>query len=253
MSDMSIVSTLQVCHLFLGRAGSGKTYTFLRSIAEQIQQSPRGVQLIFLTPEQASAQMERRLATWPGLRGGTTRCRVFSFHHLAREAFLRGGGSPGRQLGDVGRVLLLRQAMRRRQDALAALGQSATQPGVAETLSQTLLEFQRYGWSRADLEAWLAAEAMQNGEQSLTVRKVRDLTLLWRDYEEALAAGGWEDPAHTFELAAAAIRKARWLEGCRIWVDGFSSFTAQEMKIMEALLEKAEQANFALCLDPARL
>lgn len=220
-------------------------------MATELKRSARGLPLLLLTPEQATAQMERRLATWPGILGGVTRARVFSFHHLAREAFLRAGGAPASQLGDVGRIMLLRQALLHRQPELSALGQSASQPGVAESIGQTLLEFQRYGWTLADLEGWIAGEA--GGPVTLTLRKARDLALLWRDFEAALAAGRWDDPARMFELAAAALRRSDWLDGARLWVDGFASFTAQETIILEALLEKASQVVFALCLDPDQL
>ena len=254
MTSMTLFDhTLSGCSFLLGRAGSGKTYGCLAAISSELMHSPRGLPLILLTPEQATAQMERRLATWPGLRGGTTRARVFSFHHLAREAFLRAGGAPGQQLGDLGRVMLLRQAMLLRQGELTALGQSASQPGVAETVSKTILEFQRYGWSLADIESWVHLEILEQGEAGLTVRKLRDLAILWRDYEAALVAGHWEDPARMYEAAAAAIRKSDWLAGARVWIDGFASFTALEMTILDALLGKASHVVFALCLDPRQL
>lgn len=245
-----IIKTAPVCLFLLGRAGAGKTYGCLAAIAEELKRSARGAPLLLLTPEQSTAQMERRLATWPGLLGGYTRARVFSFNFLAREAFLQAGGAPARQMGEIGRVMLLRQAMRRREGTLEAFGQSARYPGVAESLSGAILEFQRYGWQVGDLEAWLQAQGGEQAKSNLLGRKVRDIVTLWKDYEGALADGGWEDPARLFETAAHSIRRWRWLDGARIWVDGFSSFTAMELTLLEALLAHSDWATIALCADP---
>ena len=68
---------------WLGRAGSGKTYACVDAIARQLAEQPRGRPLIFLVPEQASAQMEYAIATRPGI-SGFTRARVLPFRRLQR-------------------------------------------------------------------------------------------------------------------------------------------------------------------------
>ena len=74
----------------LGRSGTGKTSYFIDAIVNALGE-PSEQQLILLVPEQITAYMERRLATWPGMAGGYTRARVFSFKHLSREALTRAG------------------------------------------------------------------------------------------------------------------------------------------------------------------
>jgi ATP-dependent helicase/nuclease subunit B len=241
------------CEFWLGRAGSGKTYGCLDAIARELQRSPRGEPLLILVPEQASAQIERRLATWPGLAGGFTRARVLSFNHLMREAFARAGGAPGRVLGEVGRVILLRRILDEKRAELAIFGPSASRPGTAESVAAALLEFQRYGWRAADLAGCLDARSRPPQGNSLLTRKLRDLSVIWAAYDALLARLGWADPSRRVEAAAAAIRDWQALDGARVWIDGFASFTDQELALLEALVVHAQAVVLALCVDPEQV
>lgn len=243
----------RVFEFWLGRAGSGKTHACVDAIAAELRASPRGPGLFFLVPEQASAQMEQALASQPGI-AAFTRARVITFRWLEREIFKATGGAPRRALDDGARVMLLRQIIRRRRSGLSAFGQSADLPGIAEAASQSIVEFRRYGWSLADLEAEgasLRAESDEGrGGDPLLATKLADLALLWREYEIALRERALEDEA--FLAGAAAARARQWpaLEGASIWIDGFASFTAQEATLVEALTARASWAALALCLDP---
>ena len=247
------------CEFRIGRAGSGKTYGCLAAIAAELRRAPRGAPLLFLVPEQASAQMERRLATWPGLMGGFTRARVLSFAHLAREALDHPAAwsdsdtAPAPTLSPTGRVLLVRRALAR-LDGLQVFGATAaTRAGHASTLAATIEELQRYGWTPGALESWLADHPDETKQQSHLARKLNDLARIWRDYEAALARGGWRDPEARWTEAAALMSRLPELTGAHVWVDGFSSFTAMEMGLLEALLNRATGATIALCADPAAL
>ncbi|MEN6626073.1 MAG: PD-(D/E)XK nuclease family protein [Candidatus Sumerlaeia bacterium] len=234
---------------WLGRAGSGKTHGCLAAIADLLRESARGEPLLLIAPEQATAQLERRLACWPGLAGGFTRARVFSFHHLANEAFLRRGGRPRRAPNELGRLMLIRRAMREARDELLVFRGSGA--GLPESLAAMLLEMERYGWKAPDLADWRASLPEAERRTDLLARKLADLEILWRKYQELLAEGGWEDPAAWTEAAAAAISSWEGIAGARVWVDGFASLTAQETALLEALLGRARSAAIALCVDPA--
>lgn len=240
----------RTCEFWLGRAGSGKTYGCLADMAKELIRSPRGCPLILIAPEQATAQLERRLATWPGVPAGFTRARVLSFNHLMREAFTRAGGQPRRLLGESGRIMLLRQLLRHPPGELSVFTGSSGQTGLAETLMQTLVEFQRYGWTVADLERWLADQPPEKKQKSLLVRKMSDLALLWGAYEEVLSRGKWMDTSGLVEAAAHSIRNWGDLDGAHVWIDGFASLTAQEMALFEALISHTQRLTIALCLDP---
>jgi ATP-dependent helicase/nuclease subunit B len=240
----------RLCEIWIGRAGSGKTHGCLEAVADALIRSPRGRPLLLLVPEQATAQIERRLATWPGIGAGFTRARVLAFARLERLALAAAAEPPPPTPGETGRILLLRRALRRRRDVLLALQGSADQDGMAEAVGRALTELARYGWSPHAIQAWLEPQAQADRLSSPLARKAADLALIWADYQEQLRQAGWQDQPVRHAAAVRAV--ARWdaLAGCQAWIDGFSSFTVQEMELLEALLGQADGATLALCADP---
>ena len=69
--------------LLLGPAGTGKTYRCLEQARQELKRSPEGLPLVFLTPKQATYQIERELLTDPELPG-FTRLQVVGFEALAQ-------------------------------------------------------------------------------------------------------------------------------------------------------------------------
>lgn len=237
---------------WLGRAGSGKTYACIEAIAEELSQRPRGAPLLFLVPEQATATMEQALVTRPGLTG-FTRARVISFRSLTNEIFRRAGGRPRAVIDEPSRVLLLRQAIRRRAGELEILRPVASLPGLAEGVGKTLLEFQRYGWRREDLGGRIAALAEAGRAMSPLALKLRDLSRLWEEFERLLVEKGLGDAPGLTDAAERQLAGWDELSGARLWIDGFASFTVQEFRLLEALFERVDSAVLALCLDPGRI
>jgi len=243
-------STVKTCEIWLGRAGAGKTWGCLSAIADELRAAPRGPLLGLLVPEQATAQMERRLLRMPGVENGFTRARVFSFNHLAREALARRGAPPARRVGEAGRLMLLRRALESLRPRLLVFQTTAGQPGVAESVHEALLELQRYGWRPDDLEARLAAMPPAARQTDPSARKLADLALIWRDYERLLAELGLEDMLAFYPAAAQAIAQWPDLHGAHLWIDGFSSFTTLEWRLVEAVTRQAASLVLALACDP---
>jgi ATP-dependent helicase/nuclease subunit B len=245
----------RLCEFWIGRAGAGKTHGCLRAIADELIRAPRGAPLLLLVPEQATAQLERRLATWPGVLGGFTRARVVSFRHLRKlasddAATTAGAAPPPPAVGETGRVMLLRRAIRACREKLHVFAASAAQPGLADRLARTLDELQQYAWTPDRIDAWLAALPKVDRTTHPTARKLSDLLIIWRAYDAQLERGGWGDATAHHAATLAAIRQWPALEGCRLWIDGFSSLTALEHDLLEALLSRAAAAVVALCANP---
>lgn len=252
-STMSTGTTPTTVQFWLGRAGSGKTYGCLEAIARELHNGPCGLPLVLLAPEQSTATLERRLIEWPGSRIGFTRARVMSFEQVMREALAQAGPTTqGEALGEAGRIMLLRHLLTRLRPQLQVFNQPYGRTGLTERLSATLLEFERYGWQPGAL-ATLSGDFAQNpaGKRDLLGSKLHDLGLLWTAYREALEEGGWLDGAKRPTIAARAIEVMPEWDGVSLWVDGFASFTEQELTLLDALSARAQQVTIALCCDPS--
>lgn len=238
----------------LGRAGSGKTHTCLQEIRQALQQDPDGPPLIFLTPEQATFQMERALLTAAGGHApvrATHRAHVLSFQRLAARVMQETGGPGHPRLGPLGKRMLLRAILQREKGRLRLFGKSASQPGFIEQLSRTLKELRSYRWRPEDLLA--EQERLQAREQTSPIlpAKLHDLSLVYREFS-ALVSGRFLDPDEVLDLVAEGI-PCSFVKGAHIWIDGFSGFTPQELHVLRALWKTAEQMTVALCLDEPRL
>ncbi len=250
--------------LWVGRSGSGKTRACLDAIASRLRRGPRGAPLLMIVPEQASAQAEYDLAARSGLPG-FTRARAFSFNHLRTEVFARAGGRPRNVIDDESRVLILRQVIRRLVSSpggLGILGRSADLPGLAESVGATLLELRRYGMTSAQLaELAQSEEQIGGGARDATAgnapagsdtftTKIGDLASIWKAYEQTLADRDLSDAGAMAAAAAEQLRRSNLFAGAEIWIDGFHTFTTEELELLEALLAGASSAALTLCLDP---
>lgn len=244
----TVPSDARTFEFWLGRAGSGKTFRCIQDIGERLRAKPRGAPLLFLVPEQASAQMEYALACQPGVTG-YTRARVLTFRLLEREVFSRVGGRPPRPVDEPTRIMILRSVLRRCQN-LQVLVAASSLSDLAQSVSDSIQEFQRYGWKLEDLELRVEELEATTDQESVFLRKLRDLAIVWSGYQDFLRDRGFQDVSEVSEAAREGLSQWKALEGAHLWIDGFASFTAEEQSMLEALLVHVHRAAMTLCVDP---
>jgi len=231
----------------LGRSGTGKTTHCVEAIVEALSRSPSGStqSLVFLVPEQATYEAERAiLSSGPA---GYHRLRVLSFNRL--QFFLAGRNTTA-SVSPIGRQMIVHKILRDSREQLQVFRSSALLPGFARRIAETIRELHRYNKTPEDFETLRTAGA---GHASpLSAMKFADLALVFGKYTEAIR-GRFVDPDAEVRQACARIADADFLKGARLWVDGFASFTGAETALLIELLRVVEQAEIALCLDPAGL
>ncbi|MDW7650039.1 MAG: helicase-exonuclease AddAB subunit AddB [Bacillota bacterium] len=229
----------------LGRAGSGKTSACQESIAHISKTEPVGSPLIFLTPEQATFQMERELAVRCG--GGTFRAQVLSFRRLAHHLLQTYGGHAP-VMSELGRQMALRRMLQQYAGSLETFGKAARQPRFCEELAVQIRELKNYRIEPEQLRNMARAE-----DTPARLRgKLADLAVIFAEYA-SFTAGRYTDPEDTLTLLAKAVSNGALPQGTRVWVDGFAGFTEQEYQVIGSLLQNTEHVEIALCLDPAHL
>lgn len=227
----------------LGRAGAGKTRYCLDAILADLSRSASGERLIFIVPEQASFQMERKLAT-RSPRGGYSRAAVLSFSRLASEA-LEQSGAGDQVLSSHARRFALRHVVDRQRAKLHVLRRAADTPGFVIQLERWLEELLREGISIDDLRESIA----RLGDAAAT-EKLGELTDLYAAYVAWLGEGRVDPAARLAELRT-QLASITDLDGARVWVDGFAGFTGQELETLVAIAQRARSLTITLLLDPA--
>lgn len=229
----------------LGRAGTGKTHACLEAIRRDlVERGPDGPPLLFLTPEQATFQMERALLEDASV-GATGRAQVLSFQRLAARVLQRTGGGAKPRLGELGKRMLLRALVQRHGRELKLFGRAARRPGFIDRLAGALSELRQYNVRPEDL----ARRLEQAEDGSPLAAKMHDLHLLYERFA-ADVDERFTDPDELLNVVAAALPASGFATGARLWIDGFAGFTPQEFVVLRALWNVAEEVNIALCLDP---
>ncbi|MDQ0287265.1 ATP-dependent helicase/nuclease subunit B [Desulfofundulus luciae] len=226
--------------LLLGRAGTGKTHRCLMEVRAELEREPLGPLLLLIVPAQATFNMERELAA----RGGSLRAQVYSFRRLAHRVLREAGGAARLPVSELGRRMMLKNILMEEKENLGLMGSLANRPGFLTSLSELIGELKMHRIAPEDLGELASGKDGQMGQ------KLKDLCLVYRRLGEKLA-GRFTDPDDYLDLLARQISSAAFLNNCRVWVDGFSSFTPQEYAVLEALFSKAREITVTLCLDPA--
>jgi len=233
----------------LGPAGSGKTHHCVSTLRAQLTAQLTGPPtLIFLVPEQAALQMERALLADPAVPG-LARCEVLGFRRLAHRILNDAGGPLPIILTPTSRTMVLRDLLTRCRPELKELAGVATRAGLIESLARSIVELIQETIVPERLDA--AAQAAEN-ESNASAARLHDVALIYRRYLEYLGSTH-VDPEGVLDLARSRICRLPWLVDCRVWVDGFAGFTAQQSRFLIDLARHASSIEISLLVDPDKL
>lgn len=226
--------------IFTGRAASGKTEQILSEIAAAC--TGPGRQLL-IVPELFSHEYERRLARATANHGART-AEVLSFTRLAVRVFAEAGGLAETVLTPAGRLLTLREAVRRVHTSLEACAGALERP---ELLRETLTAIDEFKTCYVAPEDLLRA-ASDAGAGAALSKKLKELALIYAAYDK-LCGETLPDPRDRLSLLAARLPGCALLEGTRVYIDCFASFTPQEMEVIRVMAENGVDLTVSVLSD----
>ena len=221
--------------LFIGRAGSGKTSYILREISEKALAGGRGNVLI--VPEQYSHDCERALAAY-----GDAVClgaEVLSFTRLAQRVFAETGGLARPTLDAGGRTLAMSLAYMSVSPLLKVYDVGGRRPDFVRTLLEAYDELKS---ARTGAEELSGAADRASGTLA---GKLSDLALIFERFEAIKEKSG-ADARDKLERLADQIGESSVGTRGGVWIDGFTDFTRQELRVIDELLKKG--ADVTVCL-----
>lgn len=228
-----------VLKLILGRAKSGKTAAVMEAIRRRVEREEGGN--LLLIPEQYSHEAESELLRVCGDRL-CLYAEVLSFTRLAARVDAQLGGGQT-VLDPGGRALCLARAVDAVGSRLRACGGARRQPALQQRLLEAIDECKT-----GCIPPETLAEAARDRSDALG-DKLSDLALVYGAYE-AIAAQSGLDPMDRLGRLAQRLPQSRYA-GERCFIDGFTDFTAQEQRVIEALLRSGSEVT--VCLTAAGL
>ncbi len=224
--------------LLLGIAGSGKTHECIRRASEALAAN-RAV--LYLVPNRDEAALVRSRLLEAAARRAAFLPDILTPGALVRRVLEAAdpGCSPR---GPLSRRLALSRLLAHRRGSLGRLEDSAATAGFPEVLDRLLSELVEGGLGPDDL-------------RSLSGPRPAALADLYQAYLEEQAASALYDPAPAMQSAAELLEKRPELIPALdlLVVDGFSNLSPLQLRLLRALMSRAEASTFSLCMDPADL
>ena len=224
--------------IFYGAAGTGKSAAAMKEIAGG---SAGTEKYILLVPEQYSHEAERELCAFCG-DAVSLYAEVLSFTALSRSLANELGGMAATHLDKGGRLLCMALAADGLYSRLRVYGAARHRAQIQSMLLGAVDEFKSACVSSEQL--MLASEECGGALGD----KLYDLSLVLEAYD-AVVANGRADPADRLTVLAQQIERSLLSEKTHVFVDGFTDFTAQERRVLEALISKGVQLTVCLGCD----
>ncbi len=231
----------------LGRSGTGKTSYCIKAIVNALTE-PGEQQLILLVPEQATYQAERAILGDERI-AGYNRLNVLSFDRL--QFLLSGKNTARPAISRIGRQMIVHRILRDNKSKLKIFDSSASRPGLAQQMAQTIAELHRYAKTPDDISQ-LLGELAKNERNNLAVLKFNDIGLILEEYLKFIETD-YLDTDIQLIRACKAVSSSTLARGAKLWVDGFAGFTGAELEVLTELLKVVADAQIAFCLDPSEI
>lgn len=227
-----------------GVSGSGKS-TYIESKIKESAAAGRGAFLI--VPEQETYIAERR---YTGLLPPSSQLsfEVVNFTRLANKAHRLYGGLSYNYIDPAMKALFMWRNLRELAPLLEEYGGAAGSPSQLGALSALMLG------ARAELSAAaLTPAALERGAEELPEgsplrSRLRDLALISASYDN-LVRESYDDAAEELDKFAVQLEEHDFFAGREVYIDSFTSFTAQEYGIIRHIFRQADAVTVALCCD----
>ena len=222
--------------LLLGRAGSGKTAEILRRLSENVEKGVPGN--IYIVPEQYSHDAEREMAeVCPD--DACLYAEVLSFSRLEGRVFSEVGGLREKTLDKGGRLLSMMRAVTESAPYLKVYSLGSSKPDYLKSLISTYDELRSAEITVPELFAASKKVDSPTGE------KLKDLSLIFESYERVKEQSGL-DPRDRLSRLASGIAESSVGNSGEIFIDGFTDFTAQELRVIDELIKKGASITVSL-------
>ena len=223
-------------NFILGKSGSSKT-TYILEQMQKKSSSNEHSSIVFLVPEQYSLQAERDILQ----KTKATSINVLSFGRLAYRVFSETGLKNKIILDEVSLSMLLRKILIDVSDKLEYYKKTKITTGFISKLAVTM----------AQIEAgYLTEEVLiQLFDRSDNLAyKTKDVFTIYKEFS-ARTNENYISTEQALSFLADKIKDSRLVKSSHIFIDGFSSFSTHEYKVIENLIKTSKSTTVAITID----
>jgi len=221
-----------VVSFIIGRAGCGKTHRVISQIKEAHGE------IILLVPEQYSYATERLLCSVGG-ENISEKAEVLNFKRLVDRIFMQAGGYANKAIDDGGRILLMHRAINAVKGELKVLSNMALRSEFLQGIIDMVEEIKTCS---------ISYEKLLNIGKGTLGDKLHDIAIIAAAYDGQFENGKL-DPADRLSLATERAKTSGFFKGKKIWIDGYTGFSGQELELLRVIFAQCEDCTISLCLN----
>ena len=223
----------------LGRAASGKTHYLLGQLKECVN---NGLSPVLIVPEQFSFESEKAILDRLGDRDAQ-RVTVVSFTRLCDEIERQMGGISARVMTDSDRMIMMTRALRSVSDSLSMWKRYVRSSSFATSILDTITEFKVSAVTPDDI-----TEVAEKLPDTRLADKLKETALLFREYDR-LVSERFTDPSDRLTKLYDKLGEFKFFENKTVFIDSFKGFTGQQLRILDRILQQAQNVVITLPLD----
>lgn len=228
-----------VLEFILGRAGSGKTKYVRSMLAEKLKKGENN--LLLLVPEQFSFESEKMILEKVGAEN-MAGIEILSFTRLANSVIENTPYSSLPRIDDGGRAVILRLALDSLGDNVKIYRKFKSNFTSLSSLLTFIQEMKQCAVSPDDL----SEKSTVTG--GILSEKLKELSLIFSAYD-AFMSKDYFDDYNLLSVACEKMISEKYFSGKTVVLDAFTGYTAQELKIVDTILNQASDVYMTLCTD----
>ncbi len=230
--------------LFLGSAGSGKSYQLYREIIELSKINP-GTNYLVIVPEQFTLQTQKDIVTMHP-EHGVMNVDILSFLRFAYRIFEEIGVKDYPVLEDTGKSMVLRKVVAEKRKELILFGSNVKKPGFIGELKSLLSELYQYNILPEDFDR------MQKiaDKKPVLQAKLKDLLTVYEGFRDFMKER-YITAEELMVVLRDAIDQSEWIKDTVICLDGFTGFTPAQYQVLFKMLKVARKVMVTVTIDPS--
>lgn len=224
----------------LGKSGTGKTTCIYEKISELVKNG--NDKIIMLVPDMSTFETEKALLNLLGAHLSKN-IKVFGFTRICRYVFDK-TLCPTKNVIDSGtRGVIMNIAIEQLTDKLKLLKTKNTK-SLTDTMLQTLSDCKKNSVSTKNMY-----EVSKNVKNETLKSKLYETALILDTYD-AILSQSYVDPLDDLTRLYNILCENNIFDGYCVFIDSFSGFSAQQLKVLRLIISQSSKTFVALTLDP---
>ena len=224
----------------LGKSGTGKTTYIYEKISEHAKNG--NDKILMLVPDMSTFETEKAFLNLLGARLSKN-IKVFGFSRLCRFVFEHTSNLPQNVIDSGTRAVIMNIALEQLTEKLKLLKTKNTK-SLTEIMLQTLSDCKKNIISTDTLY-----EVSKNVENETLKTKLYETALIL-DTFDAILSQSYVDPLDDLTRLYNILLENIIFDGYTVFVDSFSGFSAQQLKVLRLIMSQSSSVFVALTLDP---